>query len=1387
MDSVQYLRQVLLVLASFEFEFDALVAHGYPLVPDVQRNKMVIAPDLLAGRHPPPFMEVPAMSLSTHKMLQHKHADHIYMLQHAETNQVVSDYCFKLKYFDDDDDQVTELVSRDLEKKQFRVHPFVMDSLVMFGLQEQYSSKHIHVYGTFLIKWHVGAGRQKHVRMAGLTIMSSLQKYVSLHEYLTETLGRRNFDDLSLELSPLPLQPFLEALLKPIFKDFDKIEKGFLELHHYSPTVHNILIYPESGDWVFKEAYDCGLVIPAALVCMWKQMDGKLEDYRLVFVSATAAAAAAAAAVVAVAQFNSCALVQSLKTEWFDKRAYPLLPDDDVVDLDILAFNNTTEAEYRPRIHSKDSLAYAIPNICNQMDVFNVARLLYGQENDSYMDRLETIDELDRFCAALKLTVWARHDNFYSSFVYGNPIERYQSASNILKLAPTSSLAKFREALGCYMLGRFVLFNYDVVDVSAASTDINEYLEELQRFTEHDNNRARLFLMLLLSTLRSRVANNTYCMACVILWYSYMEPNAILNYDYMGNKDLPGPYTPTVNSKALFDEMVEEVGMLYFHSPFSIIDESFLLEIIKVYDQAVADCAIEFDRQRGSPGRIVTTFRSNSDDTVADIVPRRWLPSAAALAVLPMSSRMPLPFSVRRRPGSFDGKTLDDLTLDHLIEVFKYLTATEVWALQTVSVFIADVINNRTCLQRLGASFWTTRVLAKTLLDDGVRPAHLQVVTWFDKMNEFEKEIRNGDLYEATLFDAHATFSPYWFDQRWTCLCSWSLVNCRLIQNIPDYVLDACPNLKEICIKNCGRFRDCSELGRIQKVVLIKLDQLEDIDGLAACESVSIDSCEKIRSYNPLKNCRSVSLNDLPDFSGPFDELEHVENLQLTARVYRDSWQRQLRAFLTKPNHRHKTLTLKNLRDDQADDYNLSTVANFTQVETLIIEECMLADPQHVQFWKGTKHITLKLMTMLRRVEKEKFAEMCLILKSMAHLESVTIFGYGFCADLFVNVDPFDAMCIALGSTTHFQFAVQQKMFDAITPGLSYIKRLSLMIENTDRPISLEAWLPKLENVETLWLDNFQPSAENWKAVYTCVKTRQKACPTFCLYWNKILMTRDDVRRAGEIYEWLANYRDVSQGWRNPKLGFAVDGTAWLTFDNFIFESSVQRQPLLMRQLGIHCRREPPSSCVVDDHLFAAARRSDADDDVVLRMNDEVSPHEQQVAQTVRIQVGNGQWQTLTRKEAFGSQLIQGMIGEQSVRKVDVFLPNIPNAEMFKYCAEFLKAMLVPGKIVNVEEKLTPPLDVASAQSRLTEFERDWLRRVWTSGRIVDIFLMADYLHIQPMTRLLLVLLATILCTESVEEIQRLFKMPSTDRAFAEYPEFLREIEASLEFLEKNK
>lgn len=152
-----YLERVLSVLAAREFDFHRVRASSFPLV-EVQNGRLVIVPDLLfsqVGKQPPPVLEFPAMNDSLHAILQHKGHDNIYILYDKMADSVLPNFCFKLRYFDDDDDDteydLSRLVQIQNNTKQYKVHPFVLDAIAMFAAQKQHPDHALKIYGTFLV------------------------------------------------------------------------------------------------------------------------------------------------------------------------------------------------------------------------------------------------------------------------------------------------------------------------------------------------------------------------------------------------------------------------------------------------------------------------------------------------------------------------------------------------------------------------------------------------------------------------------------------------------------------------------------------------------------------------------------------------------------------------------------------------------------------------------------------------------------------------------------------------------------------------------------------------------------------------------------------------------------------------------------------------------------------------------------------------------------------------------------------------------------------------------------------------------------------------------------------------------------------------------------
>lgn len=90
--------------------------------------------------------------------------------------------------------------------------------------------------------------------MAGLTIMESLDKFVSLDDYLFETLRERLNHSVqeNVQLIPKPVAPFLTELLAPAKKMLSDFETGPLQMHLYNLSTRNVLLNVQTCKRFYK-------------------------------------------------------------------------------------------------------------------------------------------------------------------------------------------------------------------------------------------------------------------------------------------------------------------------------------------------------------------------------------------------------------------------------------------------------------------------------------------------------------------------------------------------------------------------------------------------------------------------------------------------------------------------------------------------------------------------------------------------------------------------------------------------------------------------------------------------------------------------------------------------------------------------------------------------------------------------------------------------------------------------------------------------------------------------------------------------------------------------------------------------------------------------------
>lgn len=760
----------------------------------------------------------------------------------------------------------------------------------------------------------------------------------------------------------------------------------------------------------------------------------------------------------------------------------------------------------------------------------------------------------------------------------------------------------------------------------------------------------------------------------------------------------------------------------------------------------------DYQRQR-IPGQPFDRKENDDDDdgdTIVDVIPQQWLPSPNTLAILSDMARLPLPFEVRRLANGPVEKTLDDLEFHHLVILFQCLTARDLWAsVAPISVSMAEIVRSNVMFDRLGAKYWALSVseslLDKLLKKELVCPPHLQICFRHGRNKEIIDPTRFRTL--STQLDIYSikmeTDRPLNVRQgKWESLRELALVP-KFADDLHDRpvnerFLNGCQNLKTLYIEDMP-LTQLPDLKQIETVELVELPYIEDISGLAKCQSVIITNCESIRDFSPLKSCRCVELYALNDDCGSFRELAFVDDLSISIQQNQTTiMTNQLKDFLDVPNHRHKRLQLKGTI--------LCRLDTLSSVEHLSLSHSKIMHPEEIALLRQVQDLEYDFHVS----DDDEIPFIINELKTLKQLKRFTVhLKTGFYRP---DLESLMTTLGASANSTHIRIIGSEHIAWWVTSCLADVKRLSIIGGDLTR-------LHTLEEVELLWLVGSY-SARDWYALERFVEQRRQHNPLFECYCNGAPMR--NMRAIRDTIEYLAMKTELTH---LPDIAQSVDNRTFVSFP-------ISRIHPVDSGTNFYIRQTITDTEKIDE----------LEDICMAPHSTETKPKEPD--QNVIFEMRNGEQVTLERSVAIGSILVQNMIEDQTTEaNVLVPVPNIPDAESFAYCRFFLEGMRNP-KNISDPELIQLPLDMNLWQTTLTLFEIKFLKHVWDSQRMMDIFFMADYLDIRPMCQLVLYLIASIIKGRSAHSLREIFCMQNARDQFDEYPALQQELKATARFMQ---
>lgn len=485
MEGNEYLQDVLSVLARLNFSFDAVTASAFPLVPLADR--LLVAPDLLTSK-PIPVLELPVLTdVAIHEMVQVQHQDHVFVLRHRETGHVVSEFCFKLVYCDDVAN-IRELIKfsgefEDNEEKYhknylFTAHSFVLDALAMYTTEYQDPKHTIPIIGTYLVRWHEGTDRENHLRLAGLTIMQSVQTFIPLHQYLHKSLELRSnpqkLEDEHLRAIRKPIGVFLKQLLTPVFEMLVDFETNHIRLFDVGPKT--IWVHPDSGKVAIKEFYDCEFIVPENLVCSkWESQigfEGLFSSIGSLMFSSSSSPAGSSTTNNTLP--NGQIFWKNFLLEYAADYQQFL---DNQDKQDCQHYLSLDWSVHRPHHQSVHSFLGRRDFFCFDDDDMRIAETLYDDQQKTYTGRFNDLTSME----------WGLLDHFERLGPTNRPSDvlyLYEDTTRWLNVLQIPIVREQQDQLGFIILAQFVLNNIEAVDFSSTTVPFKEYLASLKRLSE---------------------------------------------------------------------------------------------------------------------------------------------------------------------------------------------------------------------------------------------------------------------------------------------------------------------------------------------------------------------------------------------------------------------------------------------------------------------------------------------------------------------------------------------------------------------------------------------------------------------------------------------------------------------------------------------------------------------------------------------------------------------------------------------------------------------------------------------------------------------------------------------------------------------------------------
>lgn len=1368
---VQYAAHVLNLLTTFKhFSFQTLVAHAYPLTPTcTDENQVVVVPDLLPSSFKPlpPIVTLPASAATAHAMLQLEQQQNVFMLQDRETQTILNDYCFKLTYFDDisDLDQcLIDLIEGDADTARHAAHPFVMDALAMFAMQKRHPAHSVRIYGTYLIKWV--ASDNGNVRLAGLTIMESLHKYVPLDEYLKETMQLREVASLEgRQIVPMPFLAFFKNLVMPVMQMINAVRQDILQMHHYRLTLDNVMLNPETNKVIIKNYYDCAFLLPTKYLCTLADMDVRNMMW-LMFVSKHWTNDSKKT-------FNKAILLQTFKED-LTQPMFHLNADDiaalkQFLDVELnLQDTETTYSVMQPMDFSKYT---ELPESCSDADVARLGEMLYSVL--SYDVQRHALLNIPDWIASLN-DLSAKHD--YDIL--------YKTISTVVaESSQDTVLINWQQTLRFVMLARFVLLNSHVLDFSAVSQDLFEYQHTLQEINNNGSNPERAFLKTLaleilaknLHAFKDSTEQSICWMSCVLLCYSYME-DVLLEFNVGGDNEIT-EYPPEMQFVA---DWVSQT-MHVFWKDWRRVKQ----HLETHYEDAMQSWLSNHERR---PPAIPDEVNVD-DDTVADIVPHEWLPSVKALTLLQDTSAFsaPLPFVV---VPSTAKKTIENLNFSQVQELFKCLTPRDLLcSIQTMSVCLAEWVNFANIRSSVGITHWVQDIVNyQDVVVSRRVPEQIAIKASGMPMNmsTFNKLATALNMYSAQVqLQPTERFSP----SENLALRSLTFTNCESLTQIENTALQCLYMLESLTIENCpmfsytNNFESCRTLSA---VTLKNLPQVTDIRGLRRCQSVNINNCVRIATFNDLRQCETVQLAIPSGATSTFEQLASVQNLSLCLSGSNP----QLVSFFNQPNHAHKELTLIGERHLEISNF----AYNMQNVEQICFDRCILQTPQDLQYLQQIAHVEFRNVFFDGPYTPTNWGmwgiQILQVLQTMTYLKSLT---FDNCL-MMLNpelVSTFRDTCKALGEQTHIRVRGLQlkalSLSDMLLDAFSNVRFLSLQFSNIHKKASFvdfDFFSKTFFKTQMLWLENLVTrSDEEWKFVEEFVYRQQYAISNskFELFWNGVrLRPPSDLHLVHETTEYL-RANTTSGNFLNPntpRIGLSLDRAAmWATVSDDLSSSNINnyRVPCFVRHN--ETSRSVLALTRSEKACFAATMGLVSDSKIT-----QLGKQKRQ-ERNVHVTFTNGTVMSLRRSEAMGSTYIQMAIADQDpASDATVMVPADPTELAVLECQNFLINMTIPNNMSNLDE-IQCPLEMDIWQNTLTKHEMHVVRRAQKSGAMFDILFLAGVLDIRPLNQLLLMAVASMLKCSDLETSRQMFDLLYASQEFNTRPELCRQIEADMEFM----